>query len=63
MTALTTFLVTTFPPRAFVLAVPVAGFLGYLLGLAGYASARRRAFCDFVAAQHRQRLAMQECRQ
>lgn len=60
MTALTTFLVTTFPPLAFVLAVPVAGFLGYLLGLYGLTRAENRAFSRLVAAQQRSRLAVGE---
>lgn len=56
-----TYLVTTFPPRAFVLAVPVAGFIGYLLGLYGLTRAENRAFARLVAAQQRSRLAAGEC--
>ena len=60
---MTAYLVSNFHPLAFVLAVPVALLVGYLLGLYGLTRAENRAFARLVAAQQRQRLAMRECRQ
>ena len=43
--------------------LPAALLLGFMLGFAGYAQARRRAFVDLLAAQQRKRAAMTDCRQ